>query len=915
MKIVNIFFVFIVITAVIFEGYGQTTITSAGSGNWSARETWVGEAVPTSVDDVIIGAGHTVTIDDATAQCNSISFGDATANLAMGSSSSRLSVYGNYTIASTTHVSFSAWPVGAKIRFVGNATQILSGWTTSTTEAVGSLVEVEIDKTGGKLTTPGTDMKLTIGTSFNIINGTFELASTDDFIGRTRTGSFTSEPTITISSGGSFVLLGGDSYIRSGGTVGKQIGKMTIHGTVTFTSTANRYLNIGGIDIESGGTLNLNTITTGYFNPGVITIKAGGNLIMNTTNNIWNATASVVLNTYGIYEIKTATTNPPLSLTNNGTFKYSRTASDGAQTIVDIDYFRLELGSSGNKTWTLGGNRVINDSLAIGYSAALIIQADAPSKSVTLNGTIRLASGSIDISDADVNFRISDGVTISRATATLTGTPIFLGLVNVRYTSTSADVTTGSEIPTDANKLNNLQIITTDKTVTAQNSITVNGMLTLSNGIFDNNGSGDDKVLTMANNTTIRRATGTLTASPTFAGIVNLEYISTVSSVTTGFEAPSNPGTLNNLTITSTQIVTLGDNMTVSGILTLTNGTLALNGKTLTYGTLTGTNGVLSEIQTLNTPSGVNVGNMGAIITSGANLGQTTVVRGFNAQTGGGNPGILRWYDITPTNNSGLNATLVFSYNEGAELNGIAESELKLFKSTDNGVTWTLAGGSVDVGANTVTLSGIDGFSRWTLASETAPLPVELSSFTASVKGKGVELRWKTASEVNSYMFEIQRSGSNSEWEKAGEVQASGNSNSPKEYTYMDKNISGNEYQYRLRMIDNDGSSEYSSVIEVNTGTPDKFCLSQNYPNPFNPSTLINYQIPEKSRVTLAIYDILGNEVRTLVNEEKEAGYHHAEFSTTGMNIASGTYFCRIAVTGQETGRVSTEVKKMQLIK
>lgn len=856
MKIVNIFFVLIITVIVSFNGYGQ--ITSAVTGNWSEPATWVGGVVPTSADDIIIGAGHTVTVDIDNAECKNVSFGDATASLAMGSSASRLNVYGNYAIATTIHVSFSAWPAGAKIRFVGDATQTLSGWTTSTTEVVGSLVEVEIDKTGGKVTTPGTEMKLTIGTSFNIINGTFELASTDDFVGRTRTGSFTSEPTITVSSSGSFILLGGDSYIRSGGTVEKKIGKMTIMGTVTLTSSDSRSLNLSGIDIESGGKLNINTISTGEFNPGIITINAGGNLVMNTTNNIWNAAASVVLNTYGIYEIKTATTNLPLTLTNNGTFKYSRTASDGAQTIVDMNYYRLELGSSGNKTWTLTGNRVISDSLATSFSAALIILA-ASSQSVTINGTIRLATGSVDFSNANVDFKIADGVTISRATGTLTGTPNFLGLVNVRYTSTSADVTTGPEIPTDANKLNNLQIITTDKTVTAQISITVNGTLTISSGIFDNNGLGDDKVLTMANNSTIRRATGTLTALPTFAGNVNLEYISTVSGVTTGFEAPSNPGTLNNLTITSTQIVTLGDNMTVNGILTLTNGTLALNGKTLTYGTLTGTGGVLSETQILDVPSSVNVGNMGAIISSGSNLGSTTIGRGFNAQTNGVNTGILKWYQITPTNNSGLNATLVFSYNEGAELNGIAEENLRLFKSTDEGTTWTLEGGTVDPDANTVTLTGIDGFSRWTLASVSAPLPVELISFTAGVKGKTVELRWKTEGEVNSYLFEIERAGENSGWEKAGEVRASGNSNSAKEYFFIDQNINEKKCRYRLRMVDNDGTYQYSDEVEVNIDKPKNFSLFQNYPNPFNPSTTIKYQIAEKSLVKLAIFDILGS--------------------------------------------------------
>ena len=87
------------------------------------------------------------------------------------------------------------------------------------------------------------------------------------------------------------------------------------------------------------------------------------------------------------------------------------------------------------------------------------------------------------------------------------------------------------------------------------------------------------------------------------------------------------------------------------------------------------------------------------------------------AQSINGTMGIERYFDITPDVNSGLNATMVFHYDE-SELNGLGENALTLYSSED-GINWVLRGGTVDALANTVTLSGIDSFSRWTLG----PMP------------------------------------------------------------------------------------------------------------------------------------------------------------------------------------------------
>ena len=92
---------------------------------------------------------------------------------------------------------------------------------------------------------------------------------------------------------------------------------------------------------------------------------------------------------------------------------------------------------------------------------------------------------------------------------------------------------------------------------------------------------------------------------------------------------------------------------------------------------------------------------------------------------------------------------------------------------------------------------------------------------------------------------------------------------------------------------------------------PKKFDLSQNYPNPFNPNTVISYQLPVDSKVSLVIYDMTGREVKTLVNERRTAGYYTISFD--GSGLASGIYLYRIYV--KTDGSDFTATKKMTMVK
>ena len=351
-------------------------------------------------------------------------------------------------------------------------------------------------------------------------------------------------------------------------------------------------------------------------------------------------------------------------------------------------------------------------------------------------------------------------------------------------------------------------------------------------------------------------------------GVLNFNAYSALNS-TAGSNVINNAGTINAVSALSIPEAT----------------TLSLTGNGKIVGSGSGTFTVATS---LNAPSAVDV--LGAKITSAADMGSTTVTVGFDPQTGGGNTGIGRYYDITPATNSGLNATLVFPYQE-SEIGSIAEEDLRMFKSEDGGTTWTMEGGIVDAGANTVTITGIDAFSRWTLADVNAQLPVELTSFTASSAEGKVNLSWATATEVNNYGFEIERKAEGTEFEVVGKIQGAGNSNTVRAYSFVDESISAGKYSYRLKQIDIDGKFSYSNILDVEV-MPASFSLNQNYPNPFNPSTKISYSLATDSKVMLKVYNILGAEVLTLVNETQKAGAHTIQFNAS--NLPSGVYIYRL---------------------
>ncbi|RKY92119.1 MAG: hypothetical protein DRQ01_06720 [Ignavibacteriae bacterium] len=261
-----------------------------------------------------------------------------------------------------------------------------------------------------------------------------------------------------------------------------------------------------------------------------------------------------------------------------------------------------------------------------------------------------------------------------------------------------------------------------------------------------------------------------------------------------------------------------------------------------------------------------------------------------------------------------------------------AQDEAHVEVSTDGGSSWTgiwdqigtdirntheaidvtsLLGGQSNVSVRVRSVQ--PGWDWWWVLDNfivyaTYIIPVELTSFSASVNENNIILNWATASEINNLGFEIQRS-SNGEFVTVGFVEGFGTTTEVQNYTYTDREIPEGSYDYRLKQVDLDGTFEYSDVVKVEMGvmTPEEFALFQNYPNPFNPSTKIKFAIPVKTQLQLNVYNMLGEKVAEVFSGTLEGGFH--EFVFDAANLSSGVYIYRI-----ESDKF-TDSKKMSILK
>ncbi|MDP3148090.1 MAG: LamG-like jellyroll fold domain-containing protein [Ignavibacteria bacterium] len=294
--------------------------------------------------------------------------------------------------------------------------------------------------------------------------------------------------------------------------------------------------------------------------------------------------------------------------------------------------------------------------------------------------------------------------------------------------------------------------------------------------------------------------------------------------------------------------------------------------------------------------------------------------KAVNSTNGAARPGIPQADLIT---GQWINAVGVFDgTNAMIYLNGVKKGSLPLTGTVKTGQV-AMLGRSAVSGTTSFFKGCIDNvavynkalsqaeveaqYANHKIVAKSVPVPVELTAFSAEAIQNKVSVRWETATEKNNLGFEIQRSSDKQNFAKIGFVTGAGTTVEKHSYVFTDNTPAAGKNYYRLKQIDVDGSVNYSQIVESGKIIPREFDLSQNYPNPFNPETKLSYQLPITGKVSLKVFDIIGREVATLVDEVKEAGTYDVSFN--GKGFASGAYFYRF-----QSGNF-VKIKKMILLK
>lgn len=384
-------------------------------------------------------------------------------------------------------------------------------------------------------------------------------------------------------------------------------------------------------------------------------------------------------------------------------------------------------------------------------------------------------------------------------------------------------------------------------------ALTGNALVTIQDGGLTNNGSFS------AGNGTIMFSGTAATASSSIGG----------SSITI----------FNHLTINkSSNDVLLNNNVTVNGNLTMMSGNLQLNTYTVDLGSGAGTivgetgssritglaGGTVNKTASLNAPAAANPGNIGVEITSAANLGSTLIKRGHVQQTSSaGGLSVDRYFDITPANNSALNANLKFYYFDN-ELAGRNKPELTQWESSDGGIHWSYLGqDQLDNTNDWVLKNSIATFSRITLASNiTNPLPIRLLSFTGALVNGETHLNWSTTQEQDNDHFDLERAPGNMNFAKLATIMSQGNSNTVASYKYIDVSPFDGYTYYRLKQVDKSGAFNYSPVISVVYKRGSSYAV---FPNPAKEKFTLLIHAESETDERLELTDLSGKTISVKV--------------------------------------------------
>lgn len=267
----------------------------------------------------------------------------------------------------------------------------------------------------------------------------------------------------------------------------------------------------------------------------------------------------------------------------------------------------------------------------------------------------------------------------------------------------------------------------------------------------------------------------------------------------------------------------------------------------------------------------------------------------------------------------GSDDTFIAHYDPAGEFKWIkqiggSDNERGLGLTLDQGGNIYICGrfkGTLQVDSDNLNSSGSDDIFLAKLGN--AAVPVELLSFSHSIKENFVKLEWSTASEINNQSFWIERSPDNKAFSKIGEVKGSGTASEKKFYSFTDRTPLNGKNYYRLKQVDFDGTYTFSEVIEADLSSPSRFVLHQNYPNPFNPETIIKFEMPFDAVVSITVFNLLGEAVAVPV-ENRLCSAGTTEIPFYADNVTSGIYLYTISARSTNGGQVS-QTRKMTLLR
>jgi len=781
---------------------------------------------------------------------------------------------------------------GAYLRYTNN------GWTSSTVAAMtysgsSNIYYADIPAASNVAGTAVAYYFFTSGSGLTIAGSDADLYTINMLNNGGANYTYTPNTTLTTKADGNWNSTG----TWTSGVVPASNSSITINNNVTLNQDAT----VSAIAVASGKTLTINSGNTLQSN-GAITVT--GAISCSGTIQL-NSGATVV-------------TNSP-SYLSGSTLTYNLGGGSGAKVNQALEWPSTNPPSNINilnGTWVqLQGDRSISGNLTVTNGA---LQAYGGSlRTLTMNGTTQTIT--ISTTTGGAIYGVDNGV----------GNDLKLQINSTSTTTLTGDATTSSD---DEKKFF---------------QINVDGKLALSRGILCKYGTFTAAGTIQINNNGYIQATNGAVVSYSGTGS-SLIYSNGGPYTSTDWEWPTSNSPYNVSIQAAGTNVTLNDSKSISGTLTLSAGNITLGANNLTLGgsfpgsasayVVTNSTGCLiANVGSTGVtfPIGIATSDYTPITFSNAGTAQNYNVRVISATAPTG--GLARQWVIKETSaNHTSFGTMTLAWNAGDKGNLPTSGTCDLVSNTSGSTV------SYDLLKSGITMSGSDPYSMTasTFAKEPgditgglyvsvvqsdAALPVELSSFSSEVDGRNVKLNWETITEKNSNVFVIEKAvisnndnslnvNNQTNWLTAGIVKAADLSNTARTYSYTDKNLEPGKYDYRIRMIDNDGTFELSKTVESEITVPANFALNQNYPNPFNPTTKISYQLPSDSKVTLEVFSVTGERVAQLVNGVQAAGYYSIDFGITRL-ISSGIYYYRMNATDNATGNIYSSVKKMMLIK